>query len=109
MFLVLYLAEGSKNKAGKIISVYGKVPFFYYLIHIYLVHAIMLAIMFLQEFHFSDLSFAPFRYGRAEGSGITLFAVYLVWICVVAFLYPLCKWYGDYRSAHKEKRWLRYL
>lgn len=109
MFLVLYLTDRTGSKTGRLLSVYGKVPFFYYLIHLYLVHAIMLAIMFLQGYRFSELSFAPFNYGRAHGSGISLLAVYLIWISVVVILYPICRWYGNYKSLHKGNRWLRYL
>ncbi len=109
MCLVFYLADGAQNQFIKITSTYGRVPFFYYLIHLYLIHSVMLVIMFLQGFHPADLSFAPFRFGRAEGSGIALWSVYLVWISIVALLYPLCKWYGNYKLGHKENKWLRYL
>lgn len=110
MFLVLSFTEGVRNKVTGIISVYGKVPFFYYLIHLYLIHLLTLIIMFLQGFHWSDLSFAPFQFGRPQsGSGIELWLVFLVWLGVVALLYPFCKWYGNYKFTHREKRGLRYL
>jgi uncharacterized membrane protein len=109
MCLVFYLSDGVQNKFIRIGSVYGRVPFFYYLMHLYLIHSVMLVIMFLQGFHWADLSFAPFRFGRAQGSGIELWIVYLVWISIVALLYPLCKWYGNHKFAHKENKWLRYL
>ncbi len=110
MCLVFYLADGVQNKFIRIGSAYGRVPFFYYLVHLYLIHSVMLVIMFLQGFRWTDLSFAPFRFGRAQtGSGIELWAVYLVWVSIVALLYPLCKWYGKYKFTHKEKKWLRFL
>lgn len=110
MFLVLSLSGGLKYRLARIISVYGRVPFFYYLIHLYLIHSIMLAIMLIQGFRWADLSFAPFQFGRAKtGSGIDLWLVYLIWLGVVALLYPLCKWYGKYKLAHKENKWLRFL
>lgn len=111
MFLLLALGENMKNRFTGVISVYGRVPFFYYLIHLYVIHFLTIIIMFLQGFSWSDLSFEPFRFGRPVApSGIELWLVYLVWIGVVAGLYPLCKWYGKYKSANKyEKGWLRYL
>src|SRR5512139_3891942 len=42
MFLVFYMSEGLKNRFVKTISVYGQVPFFYYLIHLYLIHSLMI-------------------------------------------------------------------
>lgn len=109
MFLALWMAEGAKNRIKGIFKVYGKVPLFYFIIHLYVIHGIMVLIMFLQGFNFSEMSFEPFRYGRAAGSGISLGLVYLVWLGIVTFLYPLCRWYGNYKSAHNDNIFLRYL
>jgi len=109
MCLVISIVDGVQNKFISFCSIFGRVPFFYYLIHLYLIHSIMLVIMFLQGFRWTDMSFAPFRFGRAEGSGIELWVVYLVWISIVGLLYPICKWYGKYKLSHKENKWLRYL
>ncbi|MFZ0280887.1 MAG: heparan-alpha-glucosaminide N-acetyltransferase domain-containing protein, partial [Bacteroidales bacterium] len=48
MFLVLSFTMGIKGKLFDLISVFGKVPFFYYLIHLYLIHSVMIAILLLQ-------------------------------------------------------------
>lgn len=110
MFLLISFTEGIKSKFMDLVSVYGRVPFFYYLIHLYLIHSIMIAIMLLQGFQWADLSFEPFQFGRPKAdSGIDLWLVYIVWLCVVASLYPLCKWYSNYKQAHRENKWLRYL
>ncbi len=93
------------------ISVYGRVPMFYYLIHIYVVHLLaMLATLFTPH-TFSDfilttfISFEP----KLKGFGFSLGIVYLVWISVVLLLYLPCKWYDRYKRAHPEKKWLSYL
>lgn len=110
MFLVFYISDGRKNRFMGIVNVFGRVPFFYFLIHLYLIHSLMIVIMFLQGYHWEDLSFKPFQYGRAgPGSGIALWAVYLVWVSVVVCLYPFCNRYWNFKSAHKQKWWLRYL
>jgi hypothetical protein len=44
-----------------------------------------------------------------QGYGLSLAATYAVWIGVVLLLYPLCKWYDNYKMNHKEKWWLSYL
>jgi uncharacterized membrane protein len=110
-FLVLSFMDGVKNRMTDIISVYGKVPLFYYLIHWYLIHTVMFAMVFLQGFGINDLQFGAFNFGRPRGggSGVELWAIYLIWFCIVASLYPLCKWYGRYKETHKERRFLRYL
>jgi uncharacterized membrane protein len=109
LFLFLAFIEGKEGWATRIATVYGKVPMFYYLIHWNIIHLLMLAMVFLQGFRPDQLVFATFQFGRPPNSGISLPMVYLVWFCVVASLYPLCLWYGQYKAQHPEKRWLRYL
>jgi hypothetical protein len=50
----------------------------------------------------------PFRDKKLEGFGYDLWVVYLIWFFVIAALYPLCKRFDKYKSAHKEKWWLSY-
>jgi len=109
MFIILSLVEGMKNTFTNIATVYGKVPLFYFLIHMYIIHLLMFAMVFLQGFKSADLIFG-FNLGRPKtGSGIELWAIYLVWIAVVVVMYPLCKWYGAYKQNHRDIKWLRYL
>jgi hypothetical protein len=37
-----------------------------------------------------------------------LFWVYIIWILLVIVLYPLCRWYADFKSRHRNWRWLSY-
>ena len=109
MFLILSIVQGIKSKATDVISVYGKVPLFYFLVHFYVIHSLVFVMVFLQGFKPSDLEFG-FNFGRPKsGSGLELWAIYLVWIGIVVVMYPLCKWYARYKEVHKEKKWLRYL
>lgn len=109
MFLLLAWVEGWKNWLARIATVYGKVPLFYFIVHWYIIHPLMFLIVYLQGYKASDLVFGT-NLGRPKGpSGLNLFYTYLVWIGVVILLYPLCKWYGKYKEAHREKQWLRYL
>jgi len=110
LFLLLAFMEGRSNQFTETVSVYGKTPLFYFLIHLIVIHAVMFIMVFGQGFRPADLVFGPFKFGRpAAGSGITLPYVYGVWLGVVAFLYPLCRWYGRYKESHRENQWLRYL
>jgi uncharacterized membrane protein len=47
--------------------------------------------------------------GALKGYGFNLITVYIVWVLVIALLYPLCKKFDSYKQAHKEKWWLSYL
>ena len=109
-FLLLSALDSIQNKATDIVSVYGKVPLFYYIVHWFFIHAVAFSVFFIQGYQWSDLQFDGFGFGRPkDGGGLDLFGIYVAWLGIVAFLYPICKWYSDYKMAHKEKTWLRYL
>lgn len=108
MFLILSSVEGVRNRFTDIASVYGKVPLFYFVVHFYLIHLLMFAMVFMQGYKSSELLFG-FNFGRPKvGGGLPLWGIYIVWIGLVIFLYPICKWYGKYKVNHKEKTWLKY-
>jgi len=96
--LFLYVFDSIQNGLTKILTTIGKVPMFYYIVHIYLIHTIA---FFIE----SPSDSTPFHIiGRFH-----LWTVYLIWFGVVLALYMPCKWYGKYKSAHPEKWWLSYL
>lgn len=108
----LALTENIKSSVSKVISVYGRVPMFYYLLHIYLIHLLaMLASELFTTYDWSKwILQEPLWFIQSfKGYGYPLAIVYLVWIIVVAGLYPLCKWYDTYKQANKNKWWLSYL
>ena len=111
MFLKLSYSDKINGRIKNIAIVYGKVPLFYFLIHFYLAHIIMVCIIFSQGFHWADMDFASGSFGRPKGvqSGVELWLIYVIWLGIVVALYPVCKWYGNYKMVHKEKTWLRYL
>jgi len=111
---ILFLAftENARNAVSRVVSVYGRVPMFYYLLHIYLVH--LLTIVAAGLFTNFDwklwLLKEPLWFTQTlKGYGFSLGVVYLVWIGIVVALFPLCKWYDRYKQSHKEKWWLSYL
>ena len=108
--LLLALTEKANNRVTEILMVYGRVPLFYFVIHLFIIHSLMFLMLILQGISSNDLLFGPFNNGRPKtGGGVDLGAIYLIWASVVIALYPLCKWYGRYKSEHKEKAILRYL
>jgi uncharacterized membrane protein len=110
MFLILFFAEGISNRITNFFIVYGNVPLFYFIVHLYLIHILMFVMLFMQGFGIKDLQFGVLQFGRPQKeSGVGLPIIYLIWIGVVLVLYPLCRWYGKYKMTHKEKEWLRYL
>ena len=41
-------------------------------------------------------------------AGVGLVWVYAVWLGVVVGLYPLCRWFADYKRRHRDAVWLTY-
>lgn len=108
--LLLGWTVDKTNRLAATLTVYGRTPLFYFIVHLYILHLLMFVMIFLQGFHSNDLQFGIAKMGRPEkGSGLSLTAVYAVWIAVVLLMYPLCKKYGEYKAAYPEKTWLRYL
>ncbi len=110
MFLILALAEKLTGPVKRIVSVYGKVPLFYFLVHFYFIHLTLIALMFIQGFNWHQLDFASGTFGRPKGveSGVSLWVIYLIWVSVVLILYKPCVWFGKYKATHKHW-WLRYI
>jgi uncharacterized membrane protein len=110
MFLMLTFSEEKNGRIAKIISVYGKTPLFYFILHFYIIHTFLLVVLFVQGFHYSDLNFASGSFGRPTlaKSGIPLWAVYGVWIAVVVALYRPCAWFGRFKAEHNNW-WLKYI
>ena len=108
--IFLALAEKPLNSLGKIISVYGRVPLFYYVLHIYLIHLTAMLAASLTGFNWSVmiLNNFPGNIPSLHGYGFHLWAVYIIWIILVIALYPLCKWYDNYKTSNKQKWWLSY-
>ena len=109
IFLTLF--ETTQNKITRIISVYGKVPFFYYILHFYILHTLCMILFIARGHTFSegieDTAGIPFRFLIA-GEGYSIGIVYLIWILMVIALYPLCKWFSDMKRKHRHW-WLSYL
>jgi uncharacterized membrane protein len=110
-FLFLANAEKLKGKLVDFFCVFGRVPFFYYILHIYLIHLIALFAAELTGFGWQAMILPKFvsRVEALKGYGFNLITVYVVWIGIILLLYPLCKKFDRYKQAHKEKWWLSYL
>jgi uncharacterized membrane protein len=110
--ILLAVFEGMKAERGlgRILLVYGRVPMFYYVLHLYLIHslAIGLALAFHQPAAW--LWQRPIFNGSAPaGYGHGLGFIYLTWILAVALLYAPCRWFMEYKRQHRDKVWLSYL
>ncbi len=105
-FMALALFENARGTIARVVSVYGKVPMFYYAIHIFLIHTLAALFALVQGGHAGflglDVESFPAWYGTS------LPGVYLAWLTVVALLYVPCRWYAGLKSRRNDF-WLRYI
>lgn len=89
-------------------SVFGRVPFFYYILHLYLIRVLALLVAGITG-HGWDLMVQTTFEIDLKDFGFNLGIVYLIWISIILTLYPLCKWFDHYKQYHKTQWWLSYL
>jgi uncharacterized membrane protein len=105
--IVLAWIEKTRKKWMNVTVIYGRVPMFYYLLHFFVIHLLCTIAFFATGHNMSEAASGLMMF-RPNEFGFPLAIVYLIWIAVVAGLYPLCKWYGKYRATH-DYWWLSYL
>ncbi len=109
--LFLALAQNVRNGFSKAVTVFGRVPFFYYILHFYLIHLVASVLSFTRGHSFAEgaagVPGMPFKF-IYPGEGYSLLITYVVWISVVLVLYPVCRWYSRYKQTHKQW-WLSYV
>ncbi len=110
-FLFLCAFETTKNKFTDFFLVFGRVPLFYYFLHVFVIHAfaIMGILIFGGNWKDMILDANSFLNENLIRYGYSLLVTYLVWIGVVLLLYPFCKKYMKYKANNKHKWWLSYL
>ncbi len=87
--LVLYCFDKKVPGTLRPIIEIGQVPMFFYIVHLFLI------------------KYTAILYGGL--AALSLKEVYGAWIIYILVLYGLCRYYGKYKFAHPEKKWLSYL
>jgi hypothetical protein len=105
MLMLLPWLGRLRGPAARVLRTFGRVPFFYYLLHIYLIHGAAAALGMAE-----GLPFARFTdpVNRPPGFGVPLGIVYAIWIAVIALLYFPCRWFEQVRRRRTDW-WLSYL
>jgi uncharacterized membrane protein len=89
---------------AKRVSLYGRVPLFYYVLHLYLIHAVAIAVASADLG--SGVLTRPFLPSGALGYSLP--AVYTFWAAVVVVLYPACRWFAAVKQR-SHAAWMSYL
>jgi uncharacterized membrane protein len=105
-FIALALFENARGAVAKAVSVYGRVPMFYYVLHLFLIHSLAWVFAMIQGGDGSFLSLDTANF--PEWYGTSLPGVYLAWAIVIAILYLPCRWFARLKATRKDW-WLGYL
>jgi uncharacterized membrane protein len=109
--IFLSAIEAVGHRLARPVIIFGRVPLFFYIVHLYIIHALAMLLLVYQGRDWSEyiLSARGIASGSLSNFGLRLEAVYIVWILIVLLLYPLCRWYQKYRENNPSKWWLSYL
>jgi len=98
--------ERLTGRAAKILVTIGRVSFFYYVLHLYLIHVIGVSIGLFQGFTLHEMAVSfleiPPKFGLSLGG------VYIVWVVTVMAMYPACAWFAGVKARRRDW-WLSYL
>ena len=105
------LLERRGGAIARWITLFGRVPFFYYMLHIPLIHALALLVSKIRLGFVSPWLFANHPMGNPEPPEVyvwSLGTLYLVWAAAIVLLYFACRWFADIK-AKRDDWWLGYL
>ncbi len=109
--LLMPLLDGARGWLARALTVFGRVPFFYYALHIPLIHALALVVSRIRTGEVSWWLFTNHPMGNPpppDGYTWSLPLLYLVWALAIALLYPACVWFAGVR-ARTSSPWLKFL
>jgi uncharacterized membrane protein len=109
--LLMPFVERAQDNFSKALITFGRVPFFYYLMHIFVIHISALIVNLIREGRtFAEwYATAPYVWFPEEGHQWSLALLYLVFFIDIVILYFLCRWYEHYKFSHPDKLLLKYV
>ena len=91
---------------------FGRVPLFFYFLHVVLIHLLAVAICYTRYGHvywmFQSPDLANYPVTPPPGWGFGLPTIYMLWVLVVIALYPVCRWFAALKQRRHDA-WLSYL
>lgn len=105
---IMFLAavDGWRGTLAQVLGVFGRVPLFFYVLHLFLIHALALVIGTLAGFE--PGAFLTTWLSMPPGWGYGLPVVFALWGAVILALYPVCRWFAGVKATRRDG-WLSYL
>jgi uncharacterized membrane protein len=89
--MLLASFEHARGAFPRLLATFGQVPFFFYVVHIYLIHGLAVA---------TGLAFTS-----TPAIGFSLPIVYLIWLLMLGLLYPICRWFAELKDDGRGWWW----
>ena len=93
--MLLACFEHARGALARLLATFGQVPFFYYVVHIYLIHGLAVA---------TGLAMTG-TLTRTPSIGLSLAGIYFVWLLVLVLLYPICRWFAELKKSGRGGWW----
>lgn len=106
----IFIMPWLETIAGRIahfFTVFGRVPLFYYILHLYVIHSLAIIAGVAGGFSVGDFLGSDKLFNPAAGWGFSLPIVYGFWLLAIAILYFPCAWFMRIKMTYR-KRWLSY-
>jgi uncharacterized membrane protein len=109
LIALIPFAERAKGWAINILALFGRVPMFYYLMHVLIIHISALVVNYFRtgQMHFEWYLTAPFTF-LPEEFRWNLPLLYFVFAIDVLLLYFICRWYAKLK-ANNPNSWMKYI
>jgi uncharacterized membrane protein len=108
MLIALAAVEGARGRLARWLSVYGRVPLFFYVVHIFVAHAIAVLLAFAESGAPRRIPVVTDPGAIPAWYGVPLPGVYLAWVLVVTLMYYPCRQMAVLKNTRRDW-WLRYL
>ena len=102
-------AEKWRGWAGNALDTFGRVPMWYYLMHLLVIHVSALVVMGVRTGAYQNGWYMTAPYAQVpQEARWPLAILYVVWATCIAVLYPLCGWYAA-RKRTNPASWMRFI
>jgi uncharacterized membrane protein len=107
--LILRALDGNAPRLLRPALVFGRVPLFYFVLHLPLIHLLAVIVCYAQNgavhWMFESPNLGAYPFTAPPGWGLSLPEIYLLWVLVVVMLYPACRWFAAVRQRRTDA-WL---
>lgn len=111
--ILLAVFDGTRLSKNNPLIVFGRVPLFYFIGHFFVAHLLTIPLALLRYGHAGFLFNPQLPTGAVANPyppdyGYSLGVAYLIWVTVIALMYPVCLWFARLKERRRDW-WLSYI